>query len=90
MFSISFLHSKLSTYVRALVRAGATGAWAPAKIWQWVQGTRPDEDALLLNKKNATNWVLGISKPYIKYELYQIWVKMFCKNKIFEIRGPHN
>ena len=38
---------------RALVRAGATGAWAPAEIWQRVQGTRPDKGAVLLNKKNG-------------------------------------
>ena len=50
-----------------------------------MQGTRHDEDALLLNKKNATNWVLGISKPYIKYELYQIRGKIYCKNKILGI-----
>ena len=43
------------TYVhyRDLVRAGATGAWAPAEIWQRVQGTRPDEGAILLSKKSA-------------------------------------
>ena len=33
---------------RALVRAGATGARAPAEIWQWVQGTRPDKGAILV------------------------------------------
>ena len=38
---------------RALVRAGATGAWAPSEIWQRVQGTRPDKGAILLNKKNT-------------------------------------
>ena len=26
-----------------LVRAGATGAWAPVKIEQWVPGTRPQK-----------------------------------------------
>ena len=39
---------------RALVRAGATGARAPAEIWQRVQGTRPDKDAILVNSKKST------------------------------------
>ena len=30
---------------RGLVRAGATGAWAPTEILQRVQGTRPDRGA---------------------------------------------
>ena len=33
---------------RALVRAGATGARAPAEIWQRVQSTRPDKGAILV------------------------------------------
>ena len=39
---------------RALVRAGATGARAPAEIWQRVQGTRPDKGAILVNSKKST------------------------------------
>ena len=38
---------------RALVRAGATGARAPAEIWQRVQGTRPDKGAILVNSKRV-------------------------------------
>ena len=39
---------------RVLVRAGATGARAPAEIWQRVQGTRPDKGAILVNSKKST------------------------------------
>ena len=39
---------------RALVRAGATGARAPAEIWQRVQGTRPDKAAIIVNSKKST------------------------------------
>ena len=38
----------------ALVRAGATGAWAPAEIEQRVPGTRPDKGAKLLNSKKGS------------------------------------
>ena len=38
---------------RALVRAGATGARAPAELWQRVQGTRPDKGAILVNIKKG-------------------------------------
>ena len=31
---------------KALVRAGAMGAWAPAEFLQWVQGTRLDRGAI--------------------------------------------
>ena len=41
-------------WYRALVRAGATGARAPAEIWQRVQGTRPDKGAILVNSKKST------------------------------------
>ena len=40
--------------VRALVRAGATGAWAPTEIWQRVHGTRPEKSAILLNIKKCS------------------------------------
>ena len=43
---------KTGTYVyRALVRAGATGARAPAKFWQRVQGNRPDKGEILQYSK---------------------------------------
>ena len=35
------------TLIRDLVRMGATGAWAPAEIYQWVPCTRPDRGAIL-------------------------------------------
>ena len=38
----------------ALVRAGATGAWAPAEIWQQVSDTRPDKGAINNNKCSKT------------------------------------
>ena len=41
-------------YYRALVRAGATGAWAPTEIWQRVPGTRPDKGAMLTNSKKCS------------------------------------
>ena len=37
----------------AIVRADAMGARAPVEIWQRLQGTCPDKDAILLNEKNA-------------------------------------
>ena len=33
------------------------------EIWQRVQGTRPDEGAILLNKNNAPNWMINIPYP---------------------------
>ena len=39
--------------LRALIRAGATGARAPAEFWQWVKGTRPDKGAILVNSKKV-------------------------------------
>ena len=56
-------------YPRALVRAGATGAWAPAEIWQRVQGTRPDKGAILVNSKKLLQ---NLSKPSFKDKQYRI------------------
>ena len=33
------------------------------------------------------NWIINIGKPYIKYESYQIWGRIYCKNKVFEVGG---
>ena len=44
----------MGTFIcRALVRADATGAWAPTEIWQQVPGTRPEKGAMILNYKYA-------------------------------------
>ena len=47
-----FLSSYLRTR-RVIVRKGATGAWAPAEIWQRVPGTRPDKVVYHQTVKNA-------------------------------------
>ena len=45
------LHNyKTGTYNRDLVRAGATGASAPAKIWWRVRRTRPKGRELMMRK----------------------------------------
>ena len=36
-------HSMVSVFSSALVRAGATGAWAPVQMKQRVPGTRPQK-----------------------------------------------
>ena len=40
-------------YCSALVRAGATGARAPAEIWQQVLGTRSEKGATLLRTRTT-------------------------------------
>ena len=54
--SLQLLSFKIENYLttfRALVRAGASAAWALTEIWQRVPGTRPDKGTLLPNSKKA-------------------------------------
>ena len=63
---------------------GATGAWVPAEIWQWVLGTRPDKSSILLKGKKCSK--LDNEKPF-KDEKHQIW-GVYCKSKDFGGRDP--
>ena len=40
--------------VRDLVRVGATGALAPAEIWQRMAGTHPEKGAILQNNTKCS------------------------------------
>ena len=51
IFFLNLSHRVSISIIRALVRAGATGARALAEIWQRVQGTCPDKGAILVNSK---------------------------------------
>ena len=55
---------------RALVRAGATGARAPAEIWQQVLGTHPEKDATRITKyiaKNAPKLDTAVSRINLSF-----------------------
>ena len=58
---------------RALVRAGATGARAPAEIWQRVPSTHPEKDATLLKSTKCSKIrSLNQDKSSLKVQKYQI------------------
>ena len=67
--------------IRTVVRAGAIGAWAPAKIWQWVPGTHPGTIGPS-NTKNIYHGVNMYCKNMVFEERTAEWTSIHLSRKI--------